>query len=117
MKIAFTGTRRGMTNSQISQLKEIFSILREAGSVEFHHGAAVGADSEAATLAADFGFNIEEHPAGKNPLDRNHDIIRYATLLIAAPAQNQEILRSGTWATIRYARTAHIPVCMLSRGV
>jgi hypothetical protein len=37
-------------------------------------------------------------------LDRNHDIVDEGSgLLIAAPFQEEEILRSGTWATVRYA--------------
>ncbi len=37
------------------------------------------------------------------PLVRNHKIVDGCDFLIAAP-HGPEILRSGTWATIRYAR-------------
>jgi len=37
-------------------------------------------------------------------LARNHFIVAYSEELVAAPKSNKEELRSGTWATIRYAR-------------
>lgn len=37
-------------------------------------------------------------------LTRNHDIVRVSRVLIAAPGEMTEQLRSGTWATVRYAR-------------
>ena len=40
----------------------------------------------------------------KDYLDRNHDIVDETELLIACPKEPEEITRSGTWATIRYAR-------------
>ena len=45
----------------------------------------------------------------KPPLDRNHDIVERCDLLIATPHTVEEQLRSGTWATIRYARKVHRP--------
>jgi len=40
----------------------------------------------------------------KEPLARNRDIVNMSDILIAAPGEKAEVLRSGTWATIRYAR-------------
>jgi hypothetical protein len=40
----------------------------------------------------------------KPPLERNHDIVDQADVMIATPRTMQEEQRSGTWATIRYAR-------------
>ena len=37
-------------------------------------------------------------------LNRNHNIVDASEILIACPAQTEEVIRSGTWATIRYAR-------------
>jgi hypothetical protein len=37
-------------------------------------------------------------------LVRNHEIVDDSQVLIAAPKEFTEQLRSGTWATIRYAR-------------
>jgi len=39
-------------------------------------------------------------------LARNQDIVDETEVLIAVPAQKKEIVRSGTWATIRRARKA-----------
>jgi hypothetical protein len=36
-------------------------------------------------------------------LERNHDIVDETTILIACP-NGEERMRSGTWATVRYAR-------------
>src|SRR6185295_3683952 len=41
--------------------------------------------------------------ACRKPLDRNHDIVDETQMLIAAPKGPEE-QRSGTWATVRYAR-------------
>lgn len=46
------------------------------------------------------GINHEEKPFIK----RNHDIVDACDVLIACPETNKEVQRSGTGATIRYAR-------------
>ncbi len=37
-------------------------------------------------------------------LKRNHDIVDESDILIGFPSSEEERLRSGTWATVRYAR-------------
>lgn len=88
----------------------------------FHHGAAVGADTEAAAIVQlEFkgferrGLQVVEHPAGGDPLARNREIVAAVGLLIAAPDTAVEYLRSGTWATVRYARKAGKPIVILER--
>lgn len=49
----------------------------------------------------------------KPPLVRNHDIVDSTELLIACPKEQVEVLRSGTWATIRYARKKEITVWLI----
>jgi len=103
---------------------------------EFHHGGATGADTEADQLACLDGYQVHVHPCpgvvadapGKfnshpviwnevfPPLMRNQHIVDVCDVLIAAPETDKEVQRSGTWATIRYARKAGKPVVMLSRG-
>jgi hypothetical protein len=119
MKIGFTGTQTGMSQHQ----KEQFVLkLFELGITEFHHGDCVGADAEAHDIVREFFpvAKIETHPCNitskrafkkadvvhlvKPPLDRNKDIVDATDLLIGAPKEDTEVLRSGTWSTIRYAR-------------
>jgi predicted Rossmann fold nucleotide-binding protein DprA/Smf involved in DNA uptake len=85
-----------------------------------HHGDAVGADAEAHDIAIAIGCLIVIHPptnetyrafktatdvrAPKPYLNRNRDIVWETVLLIAAPSEMTEQLRSGTWSTVRYAR-------------
>jgi hypothetical protein len=113
VNVGFTGTLKGMSIDQEDQLAYVLDMLPRG---EFHHGAAKGADTQAARIAERRGWRLVPHPAGGNPLDRNHDIVAAASLLIAAPLTDKEVLRSGTWATVRYARKAGAPVLMLSRG-
>lgn len=125
-RVGFTGTLAGMSPAQRALLPRVLRCLagrpldhtdpREARP-EFHHGAAPGADTEAEAIAADEGWVIRSHPATRGrELARNREIVAAIELLIAAPRQDREVRRSGTWATIRYARQAGIPIVMLPRG-
>lgn len=122
MVIGFTGTRKGMSPTQRRQFRDVMDWLiagcsaRREPSV-FHHGAAVGADIEAAAVVAELwpDVRIIPNPAGGDPLGRNKRIAM-SSVLIAAPSGDREQLRSGTWATIRYARANNRPVVALSRG-
>ena len=108
----------------------------------FHFGGADGADMEAACIALDADIlprQIVVHPCpgvtldkclttvGQaasrfawrevfTPLRRDRNIVAESEILIAAPLTDREIIRSGTWATVRYARKAGLPIVMLSRG-
>ena len=123
MKVGFTGTQYGMTTGQYREVTKILLSLKEM--VEFHHGDCVGADQEAHNFV--WGemkkARIYIHPPinpkkrahctsedsiilkAQEYLVRNHAIVDAVDLLIAAPRSvGVEELRSGTWATIRYAR-------------
>lgn len=97
---------------------------------EIHHGCCVGADHEFHVAVIRNGIGSGEythgpvhahpctieamvdrgsleladevHPA-KPPLDRNRDIVDACDVLLACPKGPEE-QRSGTWATVRYAR-------------
>ena len=125
MKIGFTGTRKGMTPKQFDTFCGELARLLRLGATEFHHGDCQGADAEAhgaASLVPRFCIII--HPPtnrmkrafcgesrfahvqwlkAKPYIDRNHDIVDSSDILIATPAEMTEQLRSGTWATVRYA--------------
>lgn len=120
MKIGFTGTQQGITPPQFDLLVEVLQELHEL--TEAHHGDCHGADFEFSNIVdAIFGHGkIHCHPPEDNKkrafarvdvmnkalpfLVRNHNIVDSTEILIACPKEQAEILRSGTWATIRYAR-------------
>lgn len=118
MKIGFTGTRHGMNELQLLIFAHTIQSL-ELG--EFHHGDCVGADSQAHDIALKHGHKIHIHPpkssskrafcegaikvySEKSYIPRDHDIVDACDVLIAAPNTEKEVLRSGAWTTIRYAR-------------
>lgn len=119
--IGFTGSRHGMTVAQRERLVAFLERAVSAGPVVFHHGDCQGADSQAHSYALAAGCLVYLHPpdtgilragcqgasvvAQPRPyLARNRDIVDACDLLLAAP-DGPEALRSGTWATVRYART------------
>lgn len=121
MKVGFTGTRDGMSPQQIHQLLFVLGVLGVERGQEFHYGAhkyaQLKADKAAARHAADYGFVPVPHSAeAGEELARNRELVAAVDILIAAPIADKEELRSGTWATVRYARARRIPIVMLSRG-
>jgi predicted Rossmann fold nucleotide-binding protein DprA/Smf involved in DNA uptake len=128
MNIGFTGTQTGMSDEQ---KKELITFLIELKGKEFHHGDCIGADEEAHRIALNCGYEIHIHPPENHSkrayckigvmyppgtyLKRNHDIVNDVNMLIAAPKSDQEELRSGTWATIRYADKKGKKVIILKR--
>jgi hypothetical protein len=129
--VGFTGTRQGMSAYQIITLKTILSTFRTLGVVEFHHGDAMGADAEAATVADILGFKLVAHPCtlanqrahipaavvwpAKPPLERNRELVDCVEALLVAPKTDKEELRSGTWATKRYAQKKGTAFILLKR--
>ena len=115
MIVGFTGTQKGMTARQKTDFADW---LPRLDALQFHHGDCIGADAEAHDVADDLGVVTVIHPPiimvkrafkdgdtilpSKEYLERNHDIVEVADILIACPSGPEE-LRSGTWATIRYA--------------
>lgn len=128
INISFTGSRKGMTNRQKDTLEFILKHLtyHHPSDLNFHHGGAVGADEEAHDIALQMPNLICcVYPAGEerynywrnekagykivfywkeDPLDRNEDIVRAGNILFAAPRERAEVLRSGTWSTIRLCK-------------
>ena len=133
--IGFTGTQLEMTVYQIFVLGILFNIFRP---IEFHHGDCIGADADAHEVAEffknyfnlkNFNLKIVIHPSNinskrafkngdrilksLNPLQRNKNIVYISNIVVAAPYQEHEILRSGTWATIRYAKKINKPLIII----
>jgi len=118
--VGFTGTQKGMTVAQLSKFK---LVIRELDPWSFHHGDCIGADAQAHDIVqASFPnkVNIHIHPPTnkskqafkkgddvwpiKPYLERNHEMVHACNILIATPGESVMKLRSGTWATIRYAQ-------------
>jgi hypothetical protein len=117
-----------MSTRQKEELNKILlkDILVEKCISEFHHGDCKGADEEAHAMVSSIRHNrnlypqIVIHPPTNNKyraflkgevdmpwadyIDRNHQIVDSVDMLVACPKSEEEELRSGTWATIRYAK-------------
>ncbi len=127
MIIGFTGTQKGMNKSQAAQVR---TILFDIGPSEVHHGGCVGADSEFHAIALELNLWIVLHPPiikdrqgiheahivkpRRSYLERNKDIVDDCDMIIACPVQRYEIRRSGTWSTVRYARSLGIPCTVIT---
>lgn len=123
MRLGFTGSQQGMTEHQKALLME--RLLYPRPSV-FVHGGCIGADDEADVMAAGLGIYRVIYPSthlrkrvpdavlrsrgpcvihmARPPLQRNPLIVAACERLLAAPAQAREVLRSGTWTTVREGR-------------
>lgn len=125
MILGVTATQRGLTRAQrdaaLSYLQQLPLLT------EFHHGGCVGGDEDLHFLVrgAFPGVPIFIH-RGDTPekwahfpgdthvtelralpnLERNKVIVKTVGKLWAFPGERQEVLRSGTWATIRTAKRA-----------
>ena len=119
MRVGFTGTQFGPQSPEQSYtVIELLSEFYTEGSV-LHHGKCIGWDDQAARFARVLGYRLAGHPPimtskvcsvvsdfeypPLNYIERDHRIVDDTQLLIAAPHTMHEILRSGTWATIRFA--------------
>jgi hypothetical protein len=117
MILGFTGTSRGMTHRQHVEVADLFQDLQLT---ILHHGDCVGSDQQAHDIAVGLARIIIHPPLDKSKrafcigydsilpayefLTRNKHIVRDSPGgLIATPRQDHEVLRSGTWQTIRYA--------------
>jgi hypothetical protein len=126
--VGFTGTQRGLTFRQYITL-EVHLHKFSFSDARFHHGDCVGADAEASEIARRLGFRIVAHPPTnvkkrayvpvdevfppRPYLERNHVIVSVTDILFACPGEVPEQLRSGTWATLRYARKLRKKLCII----
>ena len=129
MRLGFSGTQKGMTPAQKAAVKKIVIDLAPS---EVHHGDCVGADYEfhqiVKEVERELGIEIRKvgHPPVKQSrrafcdfdeeceprdyLDRNTDIAFDTDALLAAPKADVETQRSGTWSTVRRARSKGNPI-------
>lgn len=123
MRVMYTGPRDGMTGRQWVTVN---NLIKHWDINEAHHGDCVGGDAQFHDIVASWHGTdiITIHP----PLDsklrafkvgglmlpkrdylvRNHNMVNVCAdefdVVIATPPSIVEIRRSGTWATVRYAR-------------
>jgi len=121
VRIGFTGTHLGMS---VRQKALVEMHLLEQFKPEMNwlmHGDCIGADAEAASIARRVGYGIwvfppineyrraftiadrREDPA--DYIDRDRNIVDNCEILLVTPHTNYEMIRSGTWATYRYAKS------------
>lgn len=133
MKLMVTGTREGMTIEQWKSADKLArKLLSESpGPHEFRHGDCSGADTQMHTSlnvwrklnnidlkligypatgnaanwrAWNIEFDDEMEPAP--PMTRNRRMVDASDVVIAAPKGYDEVkIGSGTWGTIRYAKS------------
>ncbi len=135
MIVGFTGSSEGMTEEQAKALWAWLGLLKQElktddEEMEFHHGDCVGADADADDLARIRKYKTVAHPPineykrafkksdvileAKEYMARNRDIAKVCDVLIATPKEAEEIVRSGTWSTVRKARKFGKEVIVLS---
>lgn len=131
MKIGVTATRAGLSPAQLDVAHYVFT---SNDVEELHHGDCVGGDAELhdVLLEAEPDARVVIHPPDdprhraycaaregdavleeKYYTDRNHDIVDAADVVVAFPSSGREKVRSGTWATIRYARKLAKPLVIV----
>jgi hypothetical protein len=113
-RVGFTGSRRGMSDLQ---KKKVIKIINKLNPHIIHHGDCVGCDKEFNDICESI-YKVIHPPKDESQrafcegdeilkekpyLERNKDIVNCCDLMIATPFESNEILRSGTWSTIRYA--------------
>ena len=126
--IGFTGTQRGWTAPQSSSVERVFTELIKDGEW-MNNGDCEGADTEAYYLWKKLGGLVHGCPPdnpkkrsflkfdSESPLEpypkRNKNIVNRSRALVATPGEMDEHRRSGTWSTVRYARSVGIRIIIV----
>lgn len=129
--ISFTGSRSGLTKPQsLVLLDKILERKLQYKLVTLIHGDCIGADTDAHYIAMSEELEVRKRPCNiepqraftlggeivsspESPLQRNHKIVNDGNELISCPSGFGEKLRSGTWATTRYARKINKPILII----
>jgi hypothetical protein len=132
MRLGFTGTQEGMQPQQQEAVEQWLCSFRPGTITEFHHGDCIGADAQCHQSILFFhptcrtvchppendskrAFTDNDDTREPGPyLERNQAVVDAVDVLLAAPKeQTGDVLRSGTWATIRRARKRGIPIVIV----
>lgn len=119
-----------MTPQQRLAFRQWLRTEREDNSCTLHHGMCVGADAQAHLIATLEDCRTHGYP----PINQDHArmdlavdeieepgdflvwdqwLVDASEILVATPKGMIEELRSGTWATVRYARRRGKPIVMI----
>jgi hypothetical protein len=126
MKIGMSGSRDGMSDKALLVLQQF---LKSNDIVEVHHGDCVGSDTIFHDQSVSFNIRTIAHPPNNDSnrslcksdtirqvkpyLVRNKNIVDETDMLIAIPSTKDEIIRSGTWSTIRYAKKTNKKILII----
>lgn len=117
MNIGFTGHRNKITDpAELRQLEIDYP------GATWIHGGAIGFDTQANTVALELGKVLGEtlivfrpdyhqHLQRLAPLIRNEEIVKRVDLLVACYDKRG---KGGTFYTINYAKSRHVPVKFVS---
>jgi hypothetical protein len=131
--VMFTGSQKGTTELQYLTLEKL---IQDLSPDEACHGLCIGADYQFHQLCRKKDVSLRGYPGDilskraeipesefsylaspKNPLVRNRDMVAHITTyphsegqLIVCPKEDYEVLRSGTWAAVRAARSYGINI-------
>jgi hypothetical protein len=125
LSVGVTATQAGLTKVQLEAFDYFLSVFPVK---VIRHGDCVGGDDQLANRARKRKIYLISHPSNlvakrayaesdeyldmKPPLDRNRDIVDHSFMLWGFPKGPEE-LRSGTWATIRYAWKERKPTMVI----
>ncbi|MEP2955503.1 MAG: hypothetical protein ABJN39_09190 [Sulfitobacter sp.] len=126
MIVGVTGSRYPRPVRSVDRLRVL---LLEWGATELHQGDCSGWDEQAFEVARALGLKTVAHPPTNDSfraftasdvilppapyLDRNKTIVRAVDRMIAAP-DGPERQRSGTWSTVRFAKSQGVKGLVLS---
>jgi len=121
--LGITATRNKLNSDQRNRLTQVLAEHFIVGIRQLEHGCCTGGDEMAALLGKDLGYRVVAHPPKNKAffsqksydasdehlpeldyLERNRMIVSRVNLLVAVPGTVEEVVRSGTWTTLRYAR-------------
>lgn len=129
IRVGFTGTRHGMSPTQIEAVVMIMKRVASIGMVLARHGDCVGADEDFHDIARSVSAFVEIHPGSSSAmrghscadrtrapsgfLERNRRIVDLSALVIATPFEPTHRDRGGTWYTVDHALKCKKPLALV----
>ena len=122
--IGFIGSVHGLDDNQKSNLfQQLVRFKRRYTTVNAHHGNYNDADKYFHELCEKLEFriyintprHIPRHTSNPLPYFRNTQVVDFSDVLIACPFEKVNVVRCGTWSTIRYAEKRKRGVIILHR--